>query len=244
MDMTDDTTTARRALLDLIVRAVEDDGLTWAERGLLRPLVEAEKAYGQTMIDQYAADAPWLKAAAEDQAAAHAALQAVRRQCEDWAKPSSAFTSESRRRDETVATVAGILLDLIAHHLDGPSATPDDTPETQQAYIDARRLSDKLNARQPLTRCSPLVNADCPGHTGEDRCERAASHAAATDAPEPWTGPARCTAQYTGEPGETWHCALNTGHDGDHVVANDGTRYWNDHMAAYPAADETAGATA
>jgi hypothetical protein len=51
------------------------------------------------------------------QDAAALALAAVREQCEDWAKPSTAVTHTSRVRDESVAGAAGLLLDLIAHHM-------------------------------------------------------------------------------------------------------------------------------
>ncbi|MEU0667160.1 hypothetical protein ABZ508_02715 [Streptomyces lavendulocolor] len=51
------------------------------------------------------------------QDAAAIALAAVREQCEDWARPSTAVTHTSRVRDESVAGAAGLLLDLIAHHM-------------------------------------------------------------------------------------------------------------------------------
>lgn len=83
-----------------------------------------------------------------------------------------------------------------------------------------------LPAPAELVVCSPLVNAACPGHIGPPYCDRAPSN------PEPV---ATCTALYTGETGETWHCTLNAGHNGDHVQAEDGSNYWNDHVATYPA---------
>lgn len=50
------------------------------------------------------------------QDAAAVALAAVREQCEDWAKPTTALTHTSRVRDESVAGAAGLLLDLIDFH--------------------------------------------------------------------------------------------------------------------------------
>lgn len=149
--MTDTTTAARRTLLGLLLDRVEGDTLLGAETPLLRPLVEAETLHGQATIDQFTADAPWLRAAMENNQTAVVALDAVRLQCQDWAKPTTAHTAESRRRDETVAGAAGILLDLIAHHLGTTAGV--------------------------VAHCSPLINPACPGHTGTDRCERAASPA-------------------------------------------------------------------
>ncbi|WP_433893056.1 hypothetical protein [Streptomyces sp. CA-111067] len=149
-----DTTAVRRQLLAALIDRVEQTDLLGAETPLLRPLVEAETRHGQAVIDQFTADAPWLKATAEDHQAAAVALDAVRLQCQDWIKPTTAHTGESRRRDETVANAAGVLLDVIAHHL-GTTA-------------------------DAVAHCSPLVNPACPGHTGTDRCDRAPSHAAPT----------------------------------------------------------------
>jgi hypothetical protein len=59
---------------------------------------------------------------------AESTLAAVSRQCEDWAKPSTALTFESKRRDAAVATVAGILLDLIRTEGRAEHTCPDGEP--------------------------------------------------------------------------------------------------------------------
>lgn len=368
MDMTDDTTTARRDLLGLLLSRAERGNLTDAERPLLRPLVEAEMRHGQAVIDQYAADAPWLKAYAEDHQAlvqrhddliaetqrqgevhertaqrlkrAEARLDRVNAQAVDWSRLAAPGDVGMTPGDTAFAEAGRIILDLadeparrVLAALDGP--TPDDEPATpvtdwatsvdkqcpahykgeppqltQPAWdsVDYRceRRGHGLDSDHAArlaqgsgtvafhwtdaiavyptndapsetetpsaARCSPLVNADCPGHTGPDRCERAASSPApqpttlmpVCNAQGPWGDDHRCirpvehadahesrdgcgwedgtpkatacTAQYTGEPGETWHCTLNTGHPGDHVTAADGNNYWNDHVGTYPAA--------
>jgi hypothetical protein len=59
---------------------------------------------------------------------AESTLAAVSRQCEDWAKPSTALTFESKRRDAAVATAAGILLDLIRTEGRAEHTCPDGEP--------------------------------------------------------------------------------------------------------------------
>ena len=89
----------------------------------------------------------------------------MRRQCEDWAQPSGSLTAGSLHRDQAVATAAGILLDLIAYHLNGAPPEP------------------------AVTRCSPLVNADCPGHTAPPYCDPAPFSPTATASVPDWATP-------------------------------------------------------
>lgn len=110
---------------------------------------------------------------------------------------------------------------------DGPAPTP--APDVACTCNPRGACDAPCDAKQmPIepARCSPLINPNCPGHIGPPYCDRAPSN------PEPV---ATCTALYTGETGETWHCTLNAGHNGDHVQAEDGSNYWNDHVATYPA---------
>ncbi|TLQ43465.1 hypothetical protein [Streptomyces marianii] len=57
-----------------------------------------------------------VNAGTAQQDAAALTLQAIREQCEDWARPTTAVTYTSRVRDNAVAGAAGLLLDLIHRH--------------------------------------------------------------------------------------------------------------------------------
>jgi len=60
-----------------------------------------------------------------------AALSAVRRQCADWAAPTSAVTRSSKMRDRAVANAAGLLLELIDHLAPDLDQEPQPEPETE-----------------------------------------------------------------------------------------------------------------
>lgn len=115
-----DTAAARRALLAVLLDDVERGVLRDADAPLLRPIVAAEQAHGQAMVDQFTADAPWLKARAEDLAA-------------ETRRSVTAEATLDRVREVLAKTVAAALprselsrfADLLAAALVGPSPTPD-----------------------------------------------------------------------------------------------------------------------
>ena len=59
---------------------------------------------------------------------AQRALNAVRAQCADWTRPTTAVTWDSRLRDRSIAVAAGVLIDLIDYltpelaHVQAPAA--------------------------------------------------------------------------------------------------------------------------
>lgn len=131
----------------------------------------------------------------------------------------------------------------------------DPTPWTADAGPTTPRL-DALRAGQPLQFCSPLVNADCPGHTGPPYCDRAGSNPAITEQEvTDWTDDIgeRCPAWYTGDPGlpagaappPVWapvdyRCGRR-GHGlgSDHAARLDGAGVfrWPDSIAVYETPD-------
>lgn len=247
--MTDDTTTARRTLLALLLDRVERGVLLPAEAPLIRPLVAAE---------QDAVDArPTTRITFHDDATS-AAVRPLLRDIDMFRRTQATLMDRASVAEATVyrlrqavrearaAALPHSELDSFVQQmtaiLDGPSPTPDDTPPpgllgtvtdwatsideqcpahykgeppqlTQPAWesVDYRcerrghgldsdhavRLAQGSGtvafcwadaiAVYPSTDapsdteaetgvvCSPLVNPACPGHTGDDRCERAAS---------------------------------------------------------------------
>lgn len=218
---TDDTTDARRELLLVLLSRAERNVLNEAERPLLRPLVEAEMAHGQAMIDQYAADAPWLKAAAEDHSE-------TRRLADE-----AAATFDARRRE---------LADVLLRSRDASwSALIGQVAIVQADNARIYGEHDALIAAQPTSVSHVLVQhdvtrkalADALGAGWHLSWEQLIDRARRTNENAMGGTPAdaaRCTARYRCELGEIWTCILNPGHNGDHVDASDGNRYWNDHV--------------
>lgn len=144
--MTDDTTTARRDLLGILLSRAERGTLTTTDRQLLRPLVEAEMA----TLDEL-------------EAHTHHADR-LTRLCllRDAHERAVRLSAEWRQSDDPSLSKAG-------YELEFALGLRDVTPEA------------------PATvRCSPLVNPDCLGHTGADRCERAASSPVVMAATPDW----------------------------------------------------------
>ncbi len=81
-----------------------------------------------------------------------AALRAVRRQCQQWARPTGAVTWDARNRDLGVAAAAGVLIDIIDRL--APGLGDGDPDEAAQQP----RLEDRLAAVLATT-----ARADCPG---------------------------------------------------------------------------------
>lgn len=132
--------------------------------------------------------------------------------------------------------------------------TPDDAPTP---------VLDALRAGQPVTvtRCSPLVNPKCPGHTDGTHCDRAPSSpvtptgAAVGDGTSHVTDWAtstdeQCPARYTGDsphisespwPPVDYRCERRThGPDSNHAIRqpDQGTLFcWTDAIALYPTDD-------
>lgn len=217
--MPDDTTTARRQLLGLLIDRVEQDGLLGAETPLLRPLIEAEQA----------GTSPRVKITMHDETTS----AAVRPLLHDL---------DARRHE---------LADVLLRSSDAP--WPALIGQAAILQADNARLYqelDALTAAQPPVVSDLLVQHDVTrkalaGALGAgwhlnweqlvDRARRTNETAMGTaDAPPT---AACCTARYMYEPGEIWTCTLNPGHNGDHVDASDGTRYWNDHVGFHPDTD-------
>lgn len=251
--MTDDTTTARRTLLEILLDRIERGALLDNERDLLRPLVAAEYTDAAT-------------AAAERAEAAIARVRELHRRANNGETCVYCAPMQRTGYDTTWPCDTIRALDL-------PASTPDDAPTTGDVprltvrdltppphpgafgaitdwatSVDERcpahykgeppRLSepawDSVDYRcerrghgldsdhavrlaqgsgtvafhwtdaiavyptndassdtetPSAARCSPLVNADCPGHTDGSRCERAASNPAVPASVPDWATP-------------------------------------------------------
>jgi hypothetical protein len=259
--VTDDTTTARRALLDLLIDGIENSTLPDADRGLIRPLVDAEKRTAAqldtrtantepqqpadalyevvTMLQAIgtgtwadAIDVVQARAMAHDRNGGRALALAGRTVSSEaaWQAALDRANAETDRRErqytaeyiradraeaeltaartanaeavqliemqkKLIGTERRLVMTAISHREDQGvrEQACDHCGRDHMAELDeAVQAADKEYAAtfpaasERLTRpgrlpeapvvCSPLVNPDCPGHTGTDRCERAPSH--------------------------------------------------------------------
>lgn len=175
--VTDDTTTARRQLLGLVLAGIENGTLPDSDRPLLRPLVEAEMTHGQAMIDQFTADAPWLKATAEDRAALqqrHQDLIAETRRQGDVHERTAQRAQQAEADRDRVAGVLNRVNELRF------AWEKYDVLDLQATTMLAELVA-AINGPDAAVRtpepvfCSPLITTNCPGHTEPPYCDRAAS---------------------------------------------------------------------
>lgn len=119
-----DSTTERRSLLAVLLSRFERGVITDQERPLLRPLVEAEMAHGQAVIDQFAADAPWLKAAAEDHEALRQRFEHLR---DEARRQGEVHERTAQRAVQAEAAIARV------RELAEPATHYDDVPQDRLA---------------------------------------------------------------------------------------------------------------